>query len=187
MGVIILVIRKDEYFEGYHFHKEIKENVSNFPKFLYYQERDWTCSIAVLRSITSSIVNIGSEDEILEKYNIKMGPNYSKQIKEYKILNDFNLDVLYGCDNQEVDVFDLIELLRQGYYIACEWMINYDHWTVLLGYIHFGNIDEDMLIYYCPYYNEIRKVRLSEFIGMWCSGENLVNNISADFIAVKKK
>ena len=178
--------RKSDYFGEISLHKEIVSNISMFPKYLYRQERDWTCSIAVLRSITSSIKDIGSEDDIIEKYDFKMGPNYSKDIKDKGILSSEDFDVLYGCDFKDLDISDLWYLFERGYYIACEWMINYDHWTVILGFVKFDDVEDSMMVYYCPYYDEIRMIRAMEFDSMWCSGEFLKNSVKGDFIAVKQ-
>lgn len=175
-----------EYFSDYEFHKLLKENVWNVPKTFYRQERDWTCSIAMLRSITSSFVNLGSEAEIIKKYSFVPGPHYSEEIREKGILLDNGIAACYGCDNKDLDISDIISLLGKGFYVGMDSMINYDHWVVLLGYSKLGDYDDDIITYYCPYFNEIRTVHFSEFTEMWMSGNYAKNNIVHDFIAVEK-
>lgn len=176
---------KFEYFGSYNFHRPLTENVFNIPKKFYYQERDWTCSIAMLRTITSSIKDIGLEDEIIKKYNFIPSPYYSEQLKEKGVLDNKDITVLYGCDNKNCDISDIIHLLKEGYFVGLETMINYDHWVVLLGYSKLGDYDEDVMLYFCPYFYEVRTIHFSEFIEMWRSGNYENNKIVNDFIAVK--
>lgn len=174
-----------EYFENYEFHKLLKENAWNVPKHFYRQQRDWTCSIAMLRTITSSIVDLESEDEIVRKHELVPGPHYSQEIKEKGILENRNLEVYYGCDHIDFDMSDIIELLKQGFYVGINSMINYDHWVVILGYSKLGDYDDDMISYFCPYFSEVRMAHFSEFVEMWMSGNYAENKIVHDFIAVK--
>lgn len=92
-----------------------EETAIMIPKRLFPQERDWTCSIACLRSITSSPKNIGTECFIVENYNLKPGPHYSKDIKELNILKDFSVE--FGCDlkkDYELDKQKYIEQKNLG-------------------------------------------------------------------------
>lgn len=180
---------KAEYFEDYKFHNKLEENIWNVPKHFYRQERDWTCSIAVLRTILSSIYNIGTEDEILKKYNFQPGPHYSAEIQEKGIIDSRKVKVYYGCyyKNSPKDMSEIIELLKNGFFVAMETMINFDHWVVLLGYSHLGDFDDDMITYYCPYFSEVRTVHFSEFVEMWKSGNYAENDVVNDFIAVKNR
>lgn len=178
-------MRKKEYFI-----KEIenanRKNASSVPSTLYRQERDWTCSIACLRTITSSITNIGSEDDIISKLCLKPGPYYSRDIKHWGILD--NLRTYYGCDYTDLKpVGDLTNLMLDGYFVMVECMVNYDHWLVLLNYLKVSdNPEEDMITLYDPYYNEVKLMRADEFNGMWCSGEHENNRVLCDFIAVAR-
>lgn len=177
--------RKFEYFENYNFHKSLNRSVFNVPRELHYQERDWTCSIAVLRSITSSVLNIGTEDEIVDMYGFTPGPHYSQEFKDKGVLDEKAVISCYGCDNPDMDFSDIVELLKNGFYVGINSMINFDHWVVLMGYSKLGNYDEDMVVYYCPYFNEVRSARFSEFVEMWRSGEYAKNGVVKDFIAIK--
>lgn len=178
---------KAEYFEDYHFHNTLDTNIWNVPKHFYPQERDWTCSIAVLRTILSSFSDVASEDEIIEKYGFKEGPHYSCEIQEKNVIDSKKVRVYYGCNyrNSGRDFSEILNLLKNGYYVAVETMINFDHWVVLLGYSHLGDFDDDMITYYCPYFSEIRTVHFSEFVEMWKSGNYAQNDVVNDFIAVK--
>lgn len=160
------------------------------PKNLYFQERDWTCVIACLRSITSSIKDIGSEDYIIDTYSLKPKPRYSKDIKKLNILESF--DVLYGCDynyKKNCGYNFLYELLKNNYFIMVESMINYDHWLVLCGYFpnSSNDISKQNILLYDPYFNELKIYRVEEFGAMWISGEHIKNNVIRDFIAIKYK
>ena len=103
--------RKCEYFKSEE--KVEKEEVAIMtPKYLFRQERDWTCSIACLRSITSSMKSLGSEDKIFKKYDLKPSPYYSKDIKNLHILDKFK-DVIYGCDYDNASYVTLYDLLKK--------------------------------------------------------------------------
>lgn len=177
-----------EYFEHNSYRHEVNGCYSMMPLHLYKQERDWTCSIACIRTITSGLADIGTEDEILEKYNFQIGPHYSKELKEMGLLNIQELEVKYGCmnkDTNKIDVSDIWELLKSGYRIMVNWLMSYDHWTVLIGWINNGDVEHNQLIYYCPYFDEVRLVRVGDFEVMWQSGQYSENGILKDYIAVK--
>lgn len=179
-------MRKAEYFNSPK-KLSISSNISRLPSKLYLQERDWTCSIACMRSITSSIRYLGDEDNIVNKYAMKPGPFYSEQIKKLGVLSDYH--VIYGCDfdSECYDIKKLYDLMSDGYYIMVESMIGFDHWLVLFDYI--TNNDEitekQCLLLYDPYYDEIKKYNVDEFESVWLSGDYANNNIFKDFIAVK--
>ena len=172
-------MRKEEYFTKLELQE--RTSISQVPPNLYKQDRDWTCAIACIRTLMSGIIeNVPSEDYFIEKYKLKPGPLYSKNIKELKILNEYN--VIYGCDNKS-NFDDITNLLKQNYFIMLESMVNYSHWMVLLGYYVVGkNIEEYKLLFYDPYYNDLRLIRTDEFISMWRDGGSDILN---DFIAIK--
>lgn len=94
----MLVMRKFELFS------KLKLNTqtytSNVPRVLYKQERDWTCSIACIRTLLSSVSdNVLSEDEFISIFKLTPSPYYSKDIKSLCILSD--IDAIYGCDFDE--------------------------------------------------------------------------------------
>ena len=78
--------------------------------------------------------------------------------------------------------------MEQGYFVMLESMINYAHWTVLLGYYPLcGNdLEKAKLLMYDPYYDEVRLVNADEFISMWRDGSYETTRIDRDFIAVKR-
>ena len=180
---------KHEYFIPAQEKYEITRNVGVIPPVLYNQVLDWTCAIACLRSITSGLVDLGTDEEIVTKYGIKPGPLYSRDIKKLGILDSSELDIVYGCDKStdEVSLSYLWNLLNQGYRVMTDWMYSYDHWTVVLSYL----VSEKDLCYhtitcYDPYCGETFNIRAGHFIVMWQSGE-YSSGITRDFIAVRYK
>lgn len=178
-------MRREEYFKK----RDIpcKESVSNTPPFLYPQERDWTCSIACIRTILSAIEEeVLGEEEIVTKYNMLPGPYYSKDLKTLGILNSY--DVKYGCDDKNVTFEDIIAMVKDGYYVMLECMVNYAHWFVLLGYYthqDFTDIEKANLLLFDPYYNQVRLMNVDEFINMWMDGNYANTGVEKDYIAFK--
>lgn len=164
------------------------DSLSNVPLKLYPQERDWTCSIACIRSLLSAVsAEVPDEDTLVEKYSLIPGPHFSRDIKRLNILEGY--DVIYGCDHKEIDFDALMELYRKGYYVMTEGMINYSHWLVFLGYFTIGEYtdpERNRVLFFDPYYNEIRILRADEFINMWIDGNHEKSGIERDFIAIKK-
>lgn len=179
-------MRKYEYFNKLNLsHQDV---ISKTPKRLYPQERDWTCSIACIRTILSGIdPSIPSEDSFVELYDLKPGPLFSKDIKNLNLLE--NYDVIYGCDLINPSFDQLLSYINDNYFVMIESMLNFSHWFVLLGY--FPSIDSDIehgkVLVYDPYYNETRLLILDEFIQMWLDGNHNINSIEKDFIAIKSK
>lgn len=173
-------MRKEELFKK----REmlIKNSISLTPPQLFKQERDWTCSIGCIRTLLSAITNtVPSEDEIIKKYKIEPNNLYSKDIKDLNIL--YKYDVKYGCD-KDLEFDKIIELMQKGYYIMLESMVHYSHWMVLIGYFtNSEDIENYQLLFFDPYYNEIRLIRADEFIDMWADGED--SDIQRDYIALR--
>lgn len=160
--------------------------VSNVPRVLYKQERDWTCSIACIRTLLSNVSdNVLSEDEFISIFKLAPSPYYSKDIKSLCILS--NIDVVYGCDFDEVTFDTVLDYLSTGYYVMVECMINYAHWLVLLGYFPVcnNNVEASELLLYDPYYDKVRLVNVDEFVSMWIDGDYGNTNVKCDFIAIK--
>ena len=155
------------------------------PPKLYQQKKDWTCAIACIRSILSAFDIKQSEENIINHYSLKPKPLFSKDIKKLNMFSD-KYDIIYGCDvsNNKINISYLLNLFYENYYIMVECMVSYSHWMILLGYYNFGDIKK--LIFYDPYYNEIKKFGLEEFYVMWKDGNYDKNNIERDFIAIKK-
>lgn len=172
-------MRKDELFVK----REllIKNSISQTPPKLYPQERDWTCCIACIRTLLSAgKAPILSEDDIVKKYKISPGPLYSKDIKKLNLL--YKYDVKYGCDN-DITFDEIIKLMQENYFIMLESMVNYSHWMVLLGYYtNTDDIENYKLLFFDPYYNEVRLIRTDEFINMWSDGDS---DIERDYLAIK--
>lgn len=163
------------------------KNIMCTPLFLYMQERDWTCSIACIRSLLSSYNIKDSEDDYINKYKLNPGPYYSKDIKDLHMLDKYY--VTYGCDIPEsVKTPQFMYDLLSDNYVMVETMYNYDHWLVVLGYLSNNEnfIDKHKIILYDPYLNTVRIENAEEFFGMWVSGQYTENNIIKDFIAIRQ-
>ena len=153
-------------------------------KNLFRQERDWTCSIACLRSILSSKDIYVSEDDIIDSEKLQPGPHYSKEIKDWGILK--SVDFKCGAIDQFTEdgiATKLYKLLSDGYCIMIDTMINYDHWLVILGI--FPNGSNTTILLYDPYYNEEKLMRFGEVCSMWISGDFANNGVKFDYVAVK--
>lgn len=165
-----------------------EESVSMTPPRLYPQERDWTCSIACIRTMMSGIdKSFPTEDELVEQYELQPGPHYSRDIKRLGILE--NYDVVYGCDKTDVEFEDIIEFLKDDHYVMLECMVNYAHWLALLGYYtvdDYTDPEKNKLLLFDPYYNEVRMIRVDEFINMWIDGNYANSKVEKDFIAIKR-
>ena len=177
--------RKFEYFSKL----VLKEQsvITNSPRYLFRQERDWTCSVACLRSILSGIEkNIKSEEEYISMFKFDVGPHYSCDIKNKGILSE--VKALYGCDFDDITFDELLVYLKKGYYIMVETMINYAHWLVLLGYFPLQDNDAEHaeVLLYDPYYDKVRLISADEFMSMWIDGDYEHTRVKKDFIAIKK-
>lgn len=176
--------RQEEIWEKIEMKK--KNVVAKNPKFFFPQERDWTCSIACIRTILSGITDtVPTENEFIDVYNLSPGPYYSKDIKSKQLLEHY--EVLYGCDAEIKAFEDLLEYMEQGFFVMLESMYNYAHWMVLLGYYPFNDCDLEnaKLLMYDPYYNNVRLLNVDEFLTMWIDGNHATNGIKKDFIAIR--
>lgn len=162
-----------------------KETVISSPKKFYPQEKDWTCSVACIRTLLSGIMqNVLSEKEMIEKYNISPSPHYSEDIKRLGILSEY--DTVFGCDISDVTFDTVLNLMQNGYFIMLECMYNYSHWMVLTGYYPIDdNPEKSRLLFYDPYYNKMRLLIADEFINMWTDGDYENSKVESDFVAVK--
>ena len=179
-------LHKFELFKPYSL--KHSENVVSTPLKMYPQERDWTCSIACIRTILSSVINdVSTENVYITAYDLKPQPYYSKDIKKLSILDEY--DSLFGCDYADMNFDGILDLCEQNYYIMLECMINYAHWLVFLGYYPSidGNVENSNILLFDPYYNKIRLVNTDEFISMWIDGNYANSKVKADFIAIKSK
>lgn len=160
--------------------------ISNVPPKLYRQERDWSCSIACLRSLLSARGTELTEEKLIGMYGMTPGPHYSKDMKGVPLPGD--PEVIWGCDEPDITIRRLFEYMSEGYYIMAETMYNYAHWYVLLGYNVLdgeSNPERHYITAYDPYYNEIRVLNADEFDSMWLDGDHAVNGIKRDFVALR--
>lgn len=167
------------------FNHNINSNIRTF----FRQERDWTCSIACLRSLLSSLdIFVPTEEDFIESEKLVPGPHYAKDITKWSYLLGY--DVKSSIDHSILDkdpVHELCELMIEGYSVMIDTMLNYDHWVVVVGIYPNENIVKSQISIYDPYYNKVRLFSLEEFVSMWSSGEHSVNGVVYDYIAIKKK
>jgi len=178
--------RKQEYFK-----EDLRDEygtpigtVCSSVRAVYPQERDWTCSIACLRTLLSaSKVNI-SEDELISKCNISVGPKNSADVSEWEIVKDIKILTGYEHPVKE-NVLRELTMLMVDYNIMVECMVNYAHWIVLLAYVDLGDIEKDIIVYYDPYYNRVNEIIADEFASMWYDvGERPIQH---DYVAIPKE
>ena len=82
---------------------------------------------------------------------------------------------------------EILNLLENGYYIMLESMVNYSHWMVLLGYYvvkDTKNLEEHKILFYDPYYDDLKLLNADEFIGMWIDGNYENTKVKNDFIVI---
>ena len=97
-------------------------------------------------------------------------------------------DVKYGSDKTDTTFDDILELMEQGYYIMLESMVNYAHWMVILGYFNSADsndIEKSKILFFDPYYNEVRLINTDEFLGMWIDGDYNTTKVKNDYIAIR--
>ena len=87
--------RVSEYFKVEK--KEKYKSYSNMPCLLIKQERDWTCSVAAVRTILSAFMAKPlSETFFIEHYNLIPGPHYTEEILNKKMFGENKKILHYG-------------------------------------------------------------------------------------------
>ncbi len=154
------------------------------PPRLYRQEKNWTCSVAAIRTILSAFGDkVLSEAEFIKKYDLVKGPHYTEEIMSKKMLGKKKVLSCLDFANQEISLKLLNNLLKEKYYVMAECLYNCAHWVVVLAYIATGgkgDLKEHRILFYDPYYDETRLVRADEFYEMWCD----IDGHRHEFIAV---
>ena len=148
-------------------------SVSNTPPCLYRQERDWTCSIACIRTLLSGrVTEVASENEFIEKFELVPGPHYVDEMIEKQMLAPARVGKTNrNFAKEKIGLPLLARLLEEKYYVMAECMYNYAHWVVVLGYFAVRNAEdteEHRILIYDPYYDQVRLVIADEFLTMWC-------------------
>ncbi len=148
-------------------------SVSNTPPRLYRQERDWTCSIACIRTLLSGrVTEVASENEFIEKFELVPGPHYVDEMIEKQMLAPARVvKTNRNFAKEKIGLPLLARLLEEKYYVMAECMYNYAHWVVVLGYFAVRNAEdteEHRILIYDPYYDQVRLVIADEFLTMWC-------------------
>ena len=148
-------------------------SIVNTPVDFYRQERDWTCSIACIRTAISYKNNRITEDEILKQENLKMGGQKIRDMKNWQCLK--GLDILTYQEKKLEGIKDLYELLLDNYIVICETSYNWWHYVVAYGYLTTKDkikIDEQLVQFYDPYYDEHKLMRAELFEQMWFDQED---------------
>ncbi len=163
------------------------DSVASVPPRLLRQERDWTCSVACIRTILSAMeTEIPSENDFIQKYALEVGGHYTEEILQKKMFGkNKNIVTKRDFPHQDISPSTLNKLLQEKYLIMAECMYNYAHWVVILGYFSPCNrcdIEEHQILLYDPYYDMVRLVIADEFFTMWCDP----SGHKQEFIAVKK-
>ena len=157
---------------------------SMVPPQLCRQERSWTCSVAAVRTILSAFSNkVLKEAEFIKKYDLVKGPHYTEEIISKKMFGTKKVLSCFDFAKHDISLNLLNGLLKEKYYIMAECMYNCAHWVVILAYLTTGgkdNLKEHKILFYDPYYDEVRLVRADEFYEMWRD----INGHSHEFIAV---
>lgn len=175
-----------EYFKANDLDKEYT-TCGCFPKMLYKQRHDWTCSVACIRTLISGLIcEVPDEDYFITKYKLKPSPYYTKDIKKLRILEPYCNKIIYSADldQEEISLYFLQKLLRDQYYIMAECSYNVAHWVVIMGYCAVKNArdtEEHQLFIYDPYYDLVRLLIADEFESMWNDADGHVK----EFIAIK--
>lgn len=150
---------------------------------VYKQDRDWTCSIACLRTIASHTAYLPEEYDILQRYKINKGPQSSHSIRDW-MKDDERFR--YGCVDTIPEDYKLTYLtdLMKTHNVMIECMLNYEHWVVILGYVYLGSDELAQFIVYDPYYNNVRVIIAEELVSMWYGVEDYP--IHRDYVACRK-
>ncbi|MBQ6583394.1 MAG: hypothetical protein IJH77_06185, partial [Mogibacterium sp.] len=109
-----------------------QQSVANVPPALFRQERDWSCSVACLRTILAAAGASCTEEQLIGQLSMTPGPHYSKDLKKLGLPE--GVEAIWGCDEPDITVRKLFDYMASGYYIMAETLYNYAHWYVLLGY-----------------------------------------------------
>jgi len=178
--------RTFEYFKVNDLDKEYT-TCGCFPKMLYKQQRDWTCSIACIRTLISDLISdVPDEDYFINKYKLKPSPYYTKDVRELRMLEPYCNKIIYSTDldQTEISLYSLQQLLKEKYFIMVECLYNVAHWIVIMGYCAVRNArdtEEHQLFVYDPYYDVVRLLIADEFESMWHDA----NGHAKEFIAIK--
>ena len=176
--------RKAEYFGSVNYGAG-SETIMSSIREVFPQERDWTCSVASIRTLLSGSKNcdIPTEDWFVSTYKLEKGPYNSKQILDKGLVSSY--DYKLGCTEPILEGNQLFKLtqLMKTHNVMIECLINYAHWIVLLGYVKLGTIEQDKFIYYDPYYHRIQTIIADELMSMWY---DISGTMHRDYIAIAK-
>lgn len=159
-------------------------SIVNTPVNFYRQERDWTCSIACVRTVISAFNNNISEEQIIKDNNLKMGGQHIEDMKKWSCFKDLKLE------SQETrpikDIQGLYDLLLDNYIIICAHAYNLYHYIVCYGYLTTNerqNPENQCILFYDPYLDEHKLINADIFDTMWY---DIGTNKYRDYIAVKQ-
>lgn len=151
----------------------------------FRQQRDWTCGIACMRCLLAGkVAQLPTEDEIIERASLKPGPRNSLQLGD--VYDKLGLGISYknGNEPQRGHIAPWITDLMRSHDIAIECAINGAHWITLMAYIGRGHVAEDTVVYYDPYFDEVRLIRAEELFSMWMATEKGL--LDRDYFAIQR-
>lgn len=155
-------------------------------KTLYPQGDDWTCALACFRTLLTCNGITVTEADLISICAIKPGPKSSAEVEKWSESMGLSLDIRYGWDNAYINTkpAQLLHELIHNYNVMIELLLNYAHWVVVLAYYKMGTLDEDVVVIYDPYFNQVRQFHASEVFAMWYGiGDGTYDH---DYVAVIK-
>lgn len=177
-----------EYFGGI-MHNPINRVITNYSGImLHKQDRDWTCSIACLKTI---LCITHPEDWFIDTFHMEPGPFFSKDLK--MVRNYFKAyKFVFGSDDTTKDPIEkfikILLMVENGWSVMIETMYNYSHWLMILGFYPHGDEFSDCdILLWDPYLGKTRLENAEEVISMWIDGDFEHTNVKNDYIAVRHK
>ncbi|MCM1218455.1 MAG: hypothetical protein NC548_28540 [Lachnospiraceae bacterium] len=155
-------------------------------KRMFPQERDWTCALACFRTLLKSVGITINEENLIEVCDIQIGPKNSSDVKRWAGVLKLDKQIRYGCDHRYINKksANLLHELLRSHNVMLEVMLNYAHWIVVLAYYKMGELRDDTMVIYDPYYDKIRLFPAEEILSMWyAAGDNTKDR---DFVAILK-
>lgn len=173
--------RINEYFGEI---KDVKgPSIVNAPVNCYKQGRDWTCSVACIRTAISAFKNI-SEEEIIKEEQLKMGGQSIENIKNWKCLDGLKIET--KATREINDSQGLYDLLLDNYIVICASTYNLWHYIVCYGYLttnERNNPENQYVLFYDPYLDEHKLINADIFDTMWY---DIGTSKYRDYIAIKQ-
>lgn len=150
-----------EHFDYPRLKYDMPHAVSEIPKNLYVQERDWTCAIACFRSIVDSDI---AEPNFIQQNSIMRGPHYTTEMKTKEWPHP-NFEVKYAeGDVSDLDPSVVWQHLYEHWRVMLETDLNGGHWMIVLALVPTQNSWDAVV--WDPYYGRARVFDLPELLCM---------------------